>query len=539
MDSNASTARLTVTGVTAGGGFGESVTINGDTIVMGAQAQDYTDAQSNTVTEAGAAYVYTKPATGWAGGTHPTKLSAPSPVANGLVGKTVDVDGDTVAVGSIGAEEVYVFTKPTGDWADINAPGATVTSADVQDGDEFGASVDLDGNTLVVGATQYDSTTNAVQTKPGRTYVFTKSQSSWSQEGDVLTGLGTDQGDRFGASVAVSNGYVAVFRGNQADNDYAGSVQVFPTGWTTSTDPYVLVASDGMANDNFGASVAWGGFDLIVGAPWVSNGIGAVYVWTTAPAAPAGLTAVPGDSQVALSWDDTGDSTITKYQYRKVTSNTVDGPFDFSAVGWVDIPGSGSGTTSHTVSGLENSSDTVTSGVVYSFQVWAVNTAPDDSTEQFGPPSNGVKASPGFPEDTPTGLTAVYNPRTGTITATWNEDSFPGPTEFEVSARDTAVGGEELFGRTGVSGNSGSSPTTTTNIDVGASYGEFEVKVRARFNAGPWSGWTEPVSVTGGPFLEGAIVTREVDENAAVDDNVGKPGRSHSAFRFHARLLDD
>ena len=398
-----------------------------------------------------------------------------------------------------------------------------MTASDAQDDDQFGMSVDLDGNTLVVGATQYDSTANAVQTSPGRTYVFTKSQSSWTQDDDILTGLGADAGDQFGASVSVSNGYVAVSRGNQTDNDNAGSVQVFPSGWTTSTAPYVLTASDGAENDKFGASVAWGGFDLIVGAPGVSQGSGAVYVWSTAPQAPTGLTAEPGNSQVTLAWDDPGDSTITKYQYRKATYNLASGPFDFSSAAWVDITGSSASTTGYTVTGLENSGDAVGNDVVYSFRVRAVNTAPDGTTEQSGLESNSAEASPGIAKDAPTGLTATYDPSTGNVTVTWNEDSFPGPTEFQVSLRNTAAGSEERFQRVGSDRAPTATPATTTDMDVGASYGEYEVKIRARFNAGPWSQWTDTVSLTVAPFAEGAGVTREVDENAAVGDDAGKP----------------
>ena len=523
VDSNAPAARLTVNGVTAGSGFGEVVAISGDTIVVGAAKQTYTDSQSNTVDNAGAVYVFTKPTNRWDNSVTVAKLLAPTPAEGDFFGSSVDVDGSNVAVGSAGANKVYVFTKPSGAWIDSNAPGAAVTPSDSQEGDEFGASVDLDGNTLIVGATQYDSTANAVQTNPGRTYVFTKSGSSWSQDDDILTGLGADAGDQFGASVSVSNDYIAVSRGNQADNDNAGSVQVFPSGWTTSTDPYVLTASDGAGDDNLGASVAWGGFDLMVGAPGVSQGSGAVYVWSTSPAAPIGLTAEPGDSQVTLSWDDPGDSTITKYQYRKVTSNTVGGPFDFSTAAWMDITSSGASTTSHTVVNLENSGDVVGNDVVYGFQVRAVNMAPDDSTEQFGRPSSGVTASPGIAKDAPTGLTATYDPSTGNVTVTWNEDSFPGPTEFQVSVRNTAVGGEERLQQLGSDRAPTAAPATTTDMDVGASYGEYEVKIRARFNAGPWSQWTDTVSLTVAPFAEGAGVTREVDENAAVGDKVGKP----------------
>ena len=63
--SNAPAATLTATGVAAGDGFGESVAVSGDTIVVGAQTQDYTDDQSNTVTDSGAVYVFTKPTSSW------------------------------------------------------------------------------------------------------------------------------------------------------------------------------------------------------------------------------------------------------------------------------------------------------------------------------------------------------------------------------------------------------------------------------------------------------------------------------------------
>ena len=104
--SNMPTATLTATGITASDGFGESVAISGDTIVVGAQAQDYTDDQSNTLTDAGAAYVYTKPATGWAAWANTeqaAKLRVPTPGERDMFGSSLDADGANVAVGSSGA----------------------------------------------------------------------------------------------------------------------------------------------------------------------------------------------------------------------------------------------------------------------------------------------------------------------------------------------------------------------------------------------------------------------------------------------------
>ena len=275
--SHAPDATLTVTDVTAGDGFGESVAISGDTIVVGAQTKDDTDGQSSTVADAGVAYVYTKPTNGWAAWANTdqvAKLRAPDPVANGLFGKTVDVDGHTVAVGSTGAEKVYVFTKPSGGWTtDSDPTGTAVAPTDGQDGDNFGWSLNLDGNALAVGAPQHD--------KSGAAYVLTKSGAAWTEKAK-LTGVGADAGDRFGDSVALSGDYLAVFRGTQADNDHAGSVQVFEksdTGWAPSDmPPHVQLASDGAANDYYGSSVALDGNTLVVGASETSGSKGAAYV---------------------------------------------------------------------------------------------------------------------------------------------------------------------------------------------------------------------------------------------------------------------
>ena len=61
------------------------------------------------------------------------------------------------------------------------------------------------------------------------------------------------------------------------------------------------------------------------------------------PAAPTNLTATPGNGQVTLTWDDPGDSTITKYQYKASGDQT-----------FTDIPNSNQNTTSFTFTGLVN-----------------------------------------------------------------------------------------------------------------------------------------------------------------------------------------
>ena len=92
-----------------------------------------------------------------------------------------------------------------------------------------------------------------------------------------------------------------------------------------------------------------------------------------------GLTATPGNVQIALSWNDPGDSTITKYQY---TQRSEDGGW----AAWTDISGSGATTTSHTVTGLTN-------GTEYTIAVRAVKGTDANGTDVYGPVS-AVTATP-------------------------------------------------------------------------------------------------------------------------------------------------
>ena len=93
------------------------------------------------------------------------------------------------------------------------------------------------------------------------------------------------------------------------------------------------------------------------------------------PAAPTNFAAAASDGQVALSWSNPNNATITKYQYHHIY-----------ALEWTDIPGSGASTTGHTVTGLTN-------GTLYAFQVRAVNAGGD------GAASANAQATPVSPCD--------------------------------------------------------------------------------------------------------------------------------------------
>ncbi len=91
----------------------------------------------------------------------------------------------------------------------------------------------------------------------------------------------------------------------------------------------------------------------------VSSGKISVTVTLPAPAKPGNFSATAGDRQVALSWDDPDDESITKYQYRQKI-----GAGNYGS--WTDIDGATATTTRHTVTGLRP-------GVVYAYRIRAVN----------------------------------------------------------------------------------------------------------------------------------------------------------------------
>ena len=90
------------------------------------------------------------------------------------------------------------------------------TASDGKEKDQFGVSVAMDGDTVVIGADALNETNST-----GSAYVFTKPAAGWvdSTEAAKLTGSGTANGDRFGLSVAVAGATVMVGANGQDSND--------------------------------------------------------------------------------------------------------------------------------------------------------------------------------------------------------------------------------------------------------------------------------------------------------------------------------
>ncbi|RIK69216.1 MAG: hypothetical protein DCC65_00255 [Planctomycetota bacterium] len=234
--------------------FGIAVALHGNTVVVGAWAA------AGVSPGAGAAYVLLRNGDAW---TQQAKLVALDGASNDGFGVSVDVSGDTIVVGSPfagTAGSAYVFMRSGEAWNQQ----AKLTASDAAANDTFGISVAIDDDTIVVGA-EADDTSGG--TDAGSAYVFTRSGSFWSQQAK-LTAVDGAADDRFGYSVSLSEHSAII--GAQGDDisggSNLGSAYVFNRCESVWSQQAKLTASDGAANDSFGVSVCISGDTAIVGA---------------------------------------------------------------------------------------------------------------------------------------------------------------------------------------------------------------------------------------------------------------------------------
>jgi hypothetical protein len=200
---------------------------------------------------------------------------------------TTGVNGNQADNSAGGSGAVYVFVRDGAIWSQQAYLKASNSDAT----DQFGGSVAVSGDTLVVGARNEASSATGIDGSQtdnsalysGAAYVFVRNGTNWSQEAYLKAsntgGGGPGTGDFFGHSVAVFDDTVVVgayneasnttgVNGNQADNSAGGSgaVYVFVRDGAIWSQQAYLKASNSDASDHFGGSVAVSGDTVIVGA---------------------------------------------------------------------------------------------------------------------------------------------------------------------------------------------------------------------------------------------------------------------------------
>jgi len=249
--------KLTALDATPSDWFGESVSVDGRTTLVGAYGNGC----------CGAAYVFRLDETGWI---QEQKLKASDQDGYDVFGWAVSLSGDTGLVGALWDDcadggsncgAVYVYRYNGDAWVQQQK----LTASDASPNDDFGYYVSLNDDTAVIGA-RLDDWGGGVDR--GSAYVFRYSGDDWIEE-QRLSALDGRAGDWFGDSVSVSGDTAVVGAyGDDCESEGfdCGSAYVFHYNGAEWVQEQKLRASDGSPNDWFGDSVSISGNAVVVGA---------------------------------------------------------------------------------------------------------------------------------------------------------------------------------------------------------------------------------------------------------------------------------
>jgi len=267
--------KFTPADIQLGSFVGWSVAMDGDTAVLGAQGDD------EPATNSGSAYVYVRDIFGnWA---QQAELTASDGASGDEFGYSVAISGDTIVVGAQDADSpasnsgaAYIFVRTGSIWTQQ----AKLIASDGAFDDAFGTTVSISVDTVIAGAPFH------TESNTGASYIFVRSGMSWSQQAK-LTASDATTGDKFGTAVSISGERVIV--GSPEDDETfsnSGSAYEFTRSGSTWTEQNKLNASDAGLADSFGYSVALEGDRVIVGSPSDDTPAGAnagsayVFLWT-------------------------------------------------------------------------------------------------------------------------------------------------------------------------------------------------------------------------------------------------------------------
>lgn len=285
--------------------FGRSLAISNDTIVVGAPREDSIavgidgNQADNSAPNSGAAYVFVRNGLAWS---QQAYLKASNSGSSDSFGMSVDIESDTIVIGAHGessgttvingnetdnsapsAGAAYVFVRTGTTWSQQ----AYFKASNAEENDQFGRSVSLSGDTVLVGAWQEDSNATGVNgnqnsnsaATSGAAYVFVRNGTSWTQQA-YLKSSNAETADFLGFATSISGDTLVVgafledsnaagVNGNQASNTFSnsGAAYTFVRTGTIWTQQAYLKASNPIPDVKFGSAVAVSGDTIVIGAP--------------------------------------------------------------------------------------------------------------------------------------------------------------------------------------------------------------------------------------------------------------------------------
>jgi hypothetical protein len=397
-----------------GANQGEAVALaaDGNTLMTGAATDN---------TGAGATWPFVRTGTVWS--PQGNKLVGSGARGNASQGESVSIslDGNTALVGgpndSTGEGAAWVLTRVSGVWSQqgnkLTARGAVGYAAQAHS-----VSLSSDGNTAVIGGPSDSSGTGAA-------WIFTRTFSSWNQQGGKLVGTGGVHGTgeiRQGASVSAAGDGNTIIVGGPGDSSGFGAAWVFVRvagAWSQQGNKLVGTGANGSANQGASVSLSADGNTAIIGGPSDSAGKGAFWIFTRSdgrwtqqgekltgagetgnPAegsavslSPDGNTAIVGgpndNSGGGAIWIFGRSAGVWSQKGGKLTGSDADGSARFG--GSVSVSGDG------TLAVVGGSNDNAGTGAVWVFTrtggAWTQSGNKIVGTEGIGNPAGGESVS--------------------------------------------------------------------------------------------------------------------------------------------------
>ncbi|KAA3604312.1 MAG: T9SS C-terminal target domain-containing protein [Calditrichaeota bacterium] len=348
--------------------FGNSVSISGDYAIIGTVNDD--DAGSTS----GSAYIFNRSGATW---TEQQKITASDAAAGDRFGGKVSIDGDYAIVGARGNSDAgsnsgsaYIFNRSGATWTEQQK----ITASDAAASDLFGHAVSISGDYVAVGAFGNDDN----GTESGSVYIFNRSGATWIEQ-QKFTSSDAAANDNFGLSVSIDDNNVVVGapRGEEGVSN-SGSSYLFSRSGAIWTQQAELTADDAATDDRFGIEVGINGNYAIVGATWDDDAgslSGSAYIYTGSDIGLAveldSFTASQIENTIQLNWTTASEKDNEGFNvYRKVGNGTFVQIASYK--GNSELLGALNSTTSNDYSFIDNSE--LRNGKTYTYYISDVET---------------------------------------------------------------------------------------------------------------------------------------------------------------------
>ncbi|MFZ4797170.1 MAG: T9SS type A sorting domain-containing protein [Bacteroidia bacterium] len=254
-------------------GVSASISADGNTVIIGGRYDNSLQ---------GAAWVFTRNNGLWS--QQGNKL-----VGTGGIGATgqgssvsISADGNTAAVGgfldSSSQGATWVYTRNSGVWTQQG--GKLVGTGGVGSSRQGNSvSISADGNTIIIGGSSDNNNL-------GASWIFTRTNGVWNQQGNKILGTGYEGAARQGSSVSISaDGNIAII-GSIADSSNKGALWIFTRiggTWLQQGNKLVGTGNIGLAGQGRSVGLSADGSTAIVAGSDDNNNLGAAWVYYGTP----------------------------------------------------------------------------------------------------------------------------------------------------------------------------------------------------------------------------------------------------------------